>query len=64
MTERWALDMALFAIRGRIRARAKQVPLRSTVRSSILLDYEIKCPGRSLARGRRTARGFRFEAGA
>ena len=64
MTERWALDMALFAIRGRIRARGNPAPLRGTVRSSILIDYEIECPGRSLARGRRTARGFRFEAGA
>lgn len=61
--ERWALDMALFAARGRILAAPGARPLRDPVRRRLRLDYEIACPGHSLRRGHRTARGFRFEAG-
>lgn len=60
--ERWALDMTLFAVRGRILAAGGVRPLRDRVRRRVRLDYEIACPVHSLRSGHRTARGFRFEA--
>ena len=62
--ERWALDMALFAIRGRILARESTAPLRNPVRLSLGIRYRIDCPSRSLGSGIRTNSGFRFETGA
>ena len=60
--ECWVMDMALFIVRGRVLSTGRQRPVFGAVRLRIRLDYEIDSPVHWLRHGRRSIRGFRFEA--
>ncbi len=58
--ERWAFDVVLFALLGRIAHRGRPPAIsrqRFTFPNHL---YLISCPGRALAAGRRDRKGFRF----